>query len=213
MTTPDVGAGETGAEETREADDAGFGRLPVQVHRSARRRRTVSADIRDGVVRVLIPGHFSAREERQWVERMVERMEAKYAAAAIRGNEPVPELLERAGRLSREYLDGGAVPSSITWVTNQNSRWASATPSRGTIRLSHKLQGMPEWVVDYVILHELAHLIEPSHSAAFWALLSAYPRTETAKAFLDGASFAFQRSVADDRDSTLDSGQGPHPGR
>ena len=169
-------------------------RLPVEVRRSARRKRTVSADIRDGVLRVSIPGHFSAGQERHWVERMVERMSARYSAAPAM-DEDQPVLLQRAERLAEQYLGGRGVPSTIVWVSNQNSRWASATPAHRSIRLSHKLQGMPDWVVDYVILHEMAHLIEPSHNADFWNLLTTYPRTETAKAFLEGASFAAQRNL------------------
>ncbi len=156
----------------------------------------MSADIRDGVIRVSIPGHFSTGQERQWVERMVERMSAKYLAApAVDEDRLAPALLHRARRLAGQYLGGRGVPSTIGWVTNQNSRWASATPAHKSIRLSHKLQGMPEWVVDYVILHEMAHLIEPTHNASFWELLTAYTRTETAKAFLDGAAFAAQRNL------------------
>ena len=46
---------------------------------------------------------------------------------------------------------------------------------------------MPQWVIDYVLLHELAHLLVAGHDAAFWRLLEAYPETERAKAFLDGS--------------------------
>lgn len=172
------------------------GRLPVEVRRSARRKRTVNADVRDGVIRVSIPGHFSATQERHWVERMVERISAKYLAPPPDEDRSPAALMQRAEQLAGRYLDGRGLPSTIVWVTNQNARWASATPARRSIRLSHKLQGMPDWVVDYVILHEMAHLIEPSHNAAFWALLASYPRTETARAFLDGAAFASQRSSA-----------------
>lgn len=129
------------------------------------------------------------------MERMVERMSAKYPAVPAT-DDGRSGLLERAGRLAEQYLGGRGVPSTIVWVSNQNSRWASATPAHRSIRLSHQLQGMPDWVVDYVILHEMAHLIEPSHNADFWGLLTTYPRTETAKAFLDGASFAARRNLA-----------------
>ena len=67
------------------------------------------------------------------------------------------------------------MPSSVRWVANQNSRWGSATPSDGTIRLSAKLQPMPQWVIDYVLLHELAHLLVAGHDAAFWRLLDGLP--------------------------------------
>lgn len=77
----------------------------------------------------------------------------------------------------------------MRWVNNQNTRWGSCTPTRGTIRLSSRLVGTPEWVIDYVLLHELAHLLQPDHSRAFWNLLGGYKRLAEAKAFLDGVAF------------------------
>ncbi|HKX15028.1 MAG TPA: M48 family metallopeptidase, partial [Propionibacteriaceae bacterium] len=77
-------------------------------------------------------------------------------------------------------------PTGVFWVTNQQHRWASCTPSTGLIRLSHRLQPMPTWVVDYVLLHELAHLVEPTHSDRFWRLVRRYPVAEKAKGFLEG---------------------------
>ncbi|TSB08304.1 M48 family metallopeptidase, partial [Streptomyces benahoarensis] len=100
------------------------------------------------------------------------------------------ELTERAAALSARFLGGEARPASVRWVTNQNSRWGSCTPAEGTIRLSHRLQGMPEYVVDYVLLHELAHLLVPGHSPRFWKLLDAYPRTERARGYLEGIAAA-----------------------
>ncbi|MCQ1945435.1 M48 family metallopeptidase [Arthrobacter sp. zg-Y1116] len=168
--------------------------IPIQVRRSARRKRTVNAVFRDGVALISIPAHFSTAQEAEWVRRMVARLEERSAGV------PDPEtseseLMLRAGELSRTYLSGRARPQSVRWVSNQNSRWGSATPGRGTIRLSDKLQGMPEWVIDYVLLHELAHLLVPSHGPAFWRLLESYPQTETAKAFLSGAAFASARGL------------------
>ncbi|MBO0897843.1 MULTISPECIES: M48 metallopeptidase family protein [Arthrobacter] len=170
--------------------------IPIEVRRSAKRRRTVNAAFRDGKAVISIPGHFTTAQEAEWVQRMVMRLEQRTAPAQL----PDPqaranELAERAAQLSQRYLGGAARPVSVRWVSNQNSRWGSATPARGTIRLSDKLQGMPGWVVDYVLLHELAHLIEASHSAAFWQLLEAYPQTETAKAYLQGAAFASARGL------------------
>ena len=82
----------------------------------------------------------------------------------------------------------------MRWVGNQNSRWGSCTSADRSIRLSDRLKGMPEWVIDYVLLHELAHLIEPNHSKRFWALVDAYPRPTKAKGFLEGVSWQ-QRST------------------
>ncbi|WRH25438.1 DUF45 domain-containing protein [Arthrobacter sp. JZ12] len=165
---------------------------PVEVRRSARRRRTVSVDLRDGVAVVSIPASFSAAQEKHWVERMVAKLHAK---SRVPG-QTESELAGRATDLSARFLQGEGAPHSIRWVTNQNSRWGSATPATRSIRLSQKLQGMPDWVVDYVILHEMAHLIEPSHNRRFWSLLESYPHTETAKAFLQGAAYASDHGLS-----------------
>ncbi|WP_442907733.1 M48 metallopeptidase family protein [Kineococcus sp. G2] len=158
----------------------------VDVRRSRRRSRTVSA-YRDGDrTVVLIPARFTRAEEREWVERMVSRLDA----ADRRRNPDEGDLLERARELSRRHLDDLARPASVTWVDNQQHRWGSCTPADASIRLSTRLQGVPGWVLDYVLLHELAHLIVPTHSRAFWRLLEAYPRTERARGFLAGLDHA-----------------------
>ncbi len=157
----------------------------VEIRRSSRRRRTVRA-YRDGDrIIVLMPAHLSAEEEQSHVKSLVERLDRRERRARPSDE----ELLDRAGVLSERWLDGRAVPSSVRWVTNQNTRWGSCSSRDGSIRLSHRLKGMPEWVVDYVLLHELAHLIEPNHSADFWALVEPFPHAVRAKGFLDGVSW------------------------
>ena len=83
----------------------------------------------------------------------------------------------RAGPLRRATSAAGRVPTSVRWSTNQGRRWGSCTPSDGTIRISDRVRGMPRWVLDYVLLHELAHLLHAGHGPDFWAELDAYPRT------------------------------------
>ena len=162
------------------------GEPEIEVRRSRRRRRTVSA-YRDGDrIVVLIPASFSMAEERRWVAAMVERLRAQ----ENRRKAPSRDLVRRAEELSRQYLGGRARPVSIRWVDNQQGRWGSCTPLDGTIRISSRLRGMPGWVVDYVLLHELAHLLEPSHNARFWSLLQAYPRLERARGYLEGVAAA-----------------------
>lgn len=161
----------------------------VEVRRSQRRRRTVSA-YRDGErVVVLIPDRFSRAEETEWVERMLARLAAR--EERIRRSDD--ELTLRAQRLTTRYLPEHAhrvAHASVRWVTNQNGRWGSCTPDDATIRISHRIQEMPEWVIDYVLLHELAHLVVPSHSPRFWDLVSRYPKAERARGFLEGISAA-----------------------
>ena len=85
-------------------------------------------------------------------------------------------------------------------MSNQRSRWGSCTPADGSIRLSDRLRGMPSYVVDYVILHELAHLLVAGHNRDFWTLLRSYPRLERARGFLDGVALAKGLDIADDVD-------------
>ncbi len=160
--------------------------VTVEVRRSARRRRTVSAYRQEDRLVVLVPARLTRAEEGEWVRTMV----ARVAASERRRRRSDADLARRALELSRLHLDGRAVPTSVRWVSNQSARWGSCTPSEGTIRLSDTLDGMPGWVVDYVLLHELAHLLVPGHGAAFWELLSSYPRLERARGYLQGVSAA-----------------------
>ncbi|GAB78295.1 hypothetical protein SAMN05421595_0812 [Austwickia chelonae] len=168
--------------------------MPVDVRRSARRRRTVSARVEAGRLIVLIPDSFTDRQETEWVATMRHRLSARHRRGPGSGDEA---LQARAHALSTRYLGGRAVPTSVRWVDNQHSRWGSATPSRGSIRLSRTLVGMPDYVVDYVLLHELAHLIEADHGPAFWALLSQVPFVERARGYLDG--YTAGRAAAHDQ--------------
>jgi predicted metal-dependent hydrolase len=166
----------------------------VEVRRSRRRLRTVTA-YRDGDrTVVMIPARFTRAQEREWVDRMLARLTAQDR----RRRPPDVELLARAGELSRRYLGGLARPASVSWATNQNSRWGSCTPADRTIRLSTRIQGMPGWVIDYVLLHELAHLLEQGHGPRFWTLLAGYPRTDRARGYLEGFAAARDLRIGED---------------
>jgi predicted metal-dependent hydrolase len=158
----------------------------VEVRRSKRRRRTVSAYRAGERIVVLIPASLTRKEEAEWVETMVARIEKAEQKARLSDD----DLLERAQRLNDKWLGGLATPASVRWVTNQNARWGSCTPGDRTIRLSERLNGMPTWVIDYVLVHELAHLLEPGHDPKFWAWVDRYPNAEKAKGYLLGWSAA-----------------------
>ncbi|MBM7515724.1 M48 metallopeptidase family protein [Nocardioides nitrophenolicus] len=162
----------------------------VEVRRSQRRRRTVTAYREGETIVVLMPDNLSVTEERAWVSKMVARVERKELRAATPRRWEDEDLMQRARELSDEYLGGIAVPESVRWVGNQRTRWGSCTPKDRTIRLSERLQRMPEWVIDYVIVHELAHLIEPHHDERFWGWVAHYPSAEKAKGYLAGWSDA-----------------------
>ena len=155
--------------------------LSTLVIRSAKRRKTVGAKLVGSVVEVTIPSWMSKADESKWAEEMRARFARTRAGAEV-------DLDSRAIELSRRY--SLPTPASIRWVDNQQGRWGSCTPSDATIRISNRLAGMPLWVLDYVLVHELAHLRHPDHSKAFWAVVNRYPRTERARGFLMGAGLA-----------------------
>ena len=168
----------------------------VEVRRSRRRRRSVTAFREGGTIVVSIPARFTRAEEREWVSLMTRRLADKERRR--RPSDAV--LLARATELSRTYLGGLARPSSVRWASNQNTRWGSCTPADGSIRISDRVKGTPSWVLDYVLLHELAHLLEAGHGPRFWRLLEAYPRTERARGYLEGLAAARDLPVRDDDD-------------
>jgi predicted metal-dependent hydrolase len=150
---------------------------PVQVSRSKRSKKTVSARFRDGIVQITIPSWMSAKEEAEWVAKMVHRFER-----ANRNTDA--DLMAKAKQLARDYKL--PKPASVVWTRELSSRWGSCTTDTGAIRINGKLAKAPSWVVDYVLVHELAHLMHADHSAAFWDVVARYPKSERAIGFLMG---------------------------
>jgi hypothetical protein len=149
--------------------------MDVEVVRSTRRRRTVEARQVDGRLRISIPATMTSAEEARWVQLMTRRFERRAKAAPV-------DLAERARMLAGQCRL--PLPASIRWVDPQRARWGSCTVGTQAIRISTALAGFPRWVLDYVIVHELAHLVEANHSPAFWTLVARYPLTERARGFL-----------------------------
>jgi len=152
--------------------------LPIKVIRSTRRKKSSAARVVDGVIEVRIPSWMSTAEEHEAVESLAARIEKK---RAIRES-PI-DLMARARRLAHVYKL--PVPREIRWVTNQNTLWGSCSFEDGVIRISSRLTAVPEYVLDYVLLHELTHLIESGHDHAFHQLMQRYPKVERAEGFLE----------------------------
>lgn len=129
---------------------------------------------------------MSSTEEDRWIARMREKLLHKRAQRQAGRSEAA--LLERAARLAQDYF--GGLEFTIDWSGRQHKRWGSCTPAEGTIRLSENLKNFPDYVIDYVIIHELAHLLIADHSPDFWKLVARYPLTDRARGFLEGVSFA-----------------------
>jgi predicted metal-dependent hydrolase len=149
--------------------------MPVEVVRSRKRRKTVQAVVTDGTIRVHMPAWMSKRDEEEYVAALVERIEKKYRSEHV-------DVEARARHLARTY--DLPQPRSVRWSDVQRARWGSCSTDSGDIRVSSRLADWPAWVLDYVLVHELAHLVEGNHSPAFHALVARYPKAERAKGFL-----------------------------
>lgn len=166
----------------------------IEIQRSKKRRKTCTAFLQGGKIIVQVPARMSQREVDLTVADLVARIKRR-EQVAVDPN----VLMQRAAELVSKYLDtdiiaAHPVPVTIRWVTNQNSRWGSCTPGTGAIRLSHRLQNMPQYVQDAVLFHELIHLIVLRHNAKFYELVNRYSEIERANAYLEGYAHARNRN-------------------
>lgn len=154
--------------------------MDIKIIRSKKRLKTVSARIVDGVFVVRAPAKMSDAELNPIIKNLQDRFKKREKKKTLDDK----QLARRAKALNKEYFKNKLKWKSIKWVTNQNDRFGSCTPSNGTIRISHRLATMPTFVRDYVIVHELAHLLEANHGPRFWKLVNRFPKTERARGYL-----------------------------
>ena len=162
---------------------------PVEVRRSARRRKTATAYWQADTVVVVLPAWMRPPESEKMVESLVRRVLAQQPHRQSSDD----ELARRAAQLAGRYLEG-TLPSSIRWVSNQRRLWGSCSVASRDIRVSDRLRVVPGWVLDAVLVHELAHLEEASHSPRFRALVARYPRMDEAGAYLEGFALGLERA-------------------
>jgi len=160
---------------------------PVEVRTSAKRRKTASAFWQDGRVVVVLPERLPKADRVELVDGLVRRVLAQRPHVTTSDR----DLLVRSASLADRYL-GGVWPASVRWVSNQQRRWGSCTSRTREIRISDRLRVVPGWVLDAVLVHELAHLIEPTHSARFRRLAARYPRTSEADLYLAGFTLGLE---------------------
>lgn len=140
-----------------------------------------------GKLVVVVPARMTLKQERELIPGFVSRFLEHEANRRPPTRDA--ELTARAEALFDRYLaePGRPTPAmSVRWSSRQQQRWGSCTTATGDIRLSDRLQAMPDWVADYVLVHELVHLLERTHSARFHSLVARYPEAERAKGFLEG---------------------------
>jgi predicted metal-dependent hydrolase len=170
----------------------------VEVRRSPRRRRMVSAYREGDTVVVLLPARMTKGEEKHWVAEMLSRLQRSETRRKSPARTSDEALMSRCAELSARYLDSLAEPVSVRWVPPMRTRWASCTPTEGTIRVSERLRDVPPWVLDYVLVHELAHLLVPGHGKDFWEWVHRYPKSERAMGYLEGISAAAGLGLSED---------------
>ncbi|MFC1477862.1 M48 family metallopeptidase [Candidatus Margulisiibacteriota bacterium] len=153
----------------------------IQIIRSRKRRKTVSAQLLKGVMVVQAPARMPEKELQKTIEGFKVRFKKRRIRQEILAAEDISKVAER---LNKKYFEGKLKINSIKYVTNQNKRYGCCSCREKTIRVSHQLTKMPVWVRDYVVIHELAHLQEPNHSKAFWEIVNRYKYTERAKGYL-----------------------------
>lgn len=149
--------------------------IPIEVIRSKRRKRTVQAAMSDGRLEVRVPDGLDPAEESRLVAEITKRALRKLTSSHI-------DLTTRARRLARRYAL--PEPVNVEWSTRQSKRWGSCTSEAGRIRISDRLAAMPDWVIDSVLVHELAHLEVADHGPHFRALVERYELTERATGYL-----------------------------
>ena len=158
-----------------------FDRPEVEIQSSARRKKTGTAHWSGSRIIVQIPANVRGKDRTMFVDELVERLFTQRPQVAAGDG----MLEERARLLAAQYNDG-VEPVSVRWVTNQQARWASCSPGTKEIRVSSRLRQCPEWVIDAVLVHELAHLQVADHSPAFYEIANRHPRQDDSELYLEG---------------------------
>jgi predicted metal-dependent hydrolase len=154
----------------------------IIVIRSTRRKKNVSAYRQGGRIVVSIPARMSKADERAMVPEMVAKIRAQEAAATMSEE----SLSLRVGELLTQLAPEITVrPSSVNWRA-MRERWGSCTGADRSIRISDRLKGAPENVLDYVLFHEAIHLHIFDHGPEFKAILARFPEEALAEAYLSG---------------------------
>jgi len=168
----------------------------VEVRRSKKRRKTIEAYRKGDTIIVAIPARMGKREE----ERVVAEMVSKLSKDDLRLTST--ELMSRALELNSLYLGGKATPLTVEWSSRMERIWGSCTIEERAIRLSNRLDDAPRYALDYILLHELVHLIVAGHSSDFKTLLAIYPYLERAEGYLEGRQIRLDEDLIDSMESS-----------
>ena len=170
-------------EQTLDGDTLpGISEGEIIVIRSTRRKKNISAYRQGGRIVVSIPARMSKADERAMIPEMVAKIRAQEAAATMSEEGLATRVDQLLTELAPEIV---LRPSTITWRA-MRERWGSCTSTDRTIRISDRLKGAPEYVLDYVLFHEAIHLQFFDHGPEFKGLLARFPLEAQAEAYLSG---------------------------
>jgi predicted metal-dependent hydrolase len=155
----------------------------IVVIRSTRRKRNIAAYRQGGQIIVSIPARLSKADERAIVPEMVAKIRASEASRTIDESALSARCIELLATWAPEVSER---PTSVSWKRAMNERWGSCTSVDGTIRIAERLQGVPAYVLDFVLFHEAIHLRFGDHGSQFQEILARFPKSELAQAYLDG---------------------------
>lgn len=145
-------------------------------------RKTIAIQVKpDGRIVVRSPYRVSRKqverfleEKSQWIKTQQEKLrkgeEAKREITDEMRKRGVRMAMELIPERVRYYADIMGISYGRITIREQKTRWGSCS-RKGNLNFNWKLMLMPEGVLDYVVVHELAHRIEMNHSKAFWAVV------------------------------------------
>lgn len=158
----------------------------VKINRSAKRMKTISAKLQDSILYVDAPAHAAHDKLHVIIEKFKRNILKQHLKKHLNNTHNLKDIAEI---FNKKYFSSQLMINSISYSSRQEHKFGWCKYKKGDILISHRLANMPDWVRDYVIVHELAHLIVPNHSKEFHELVMRYPLAERAKGFLIAKGF------------------------
>lgn len=166
--------------------------METKIIRSEKRRRTISAKVVDGVMYINAPVNIPDERLQKIIKNFKLRFEKRELKKELNKTHNLMEIFQR---LNERYFDGKIQINTIEYSANQDKRFGCCNYKTKVIRISHQLAQMPDWVRDYVIIHEMAHIIEPNHSKLFWDIVNRYSLAERSRGYLIAKGFESEQEA------------------
>ena len=126
-----------------------------------------------------MPATMPVAERQHWAEVMSRRLERR-----AHRRRPTDQRLEERARILNDRLFGGRLRWTSIGFAEMDHQWGSCTFTDGAIRIARRAAALPDWVLDYLLVHELTHLVHSDHGRDFHEMEGRYPLTERAKGYL-----------------------------